>query len=208
MLSADHSDGFPPVADEVTSVLLRRVLAELPTQNVRIGHVVRQLRRRSFGGLFILLAILGLLPGISAFAGLAMIVPGVQLARGLRAPLLPRVVRRRVIDRDVLQAFGAKALPWLDRVERLVRPRWLALTFTPMPSVIGCIMVGLASVIILPLPFSNLPPAIAIFCLSLGMLERDGVLIGIGLLCSAIALAIGVAISVIAVKATLLLVAY
>ena len=113
-------ENVPPSTDEKTSALLRRVLAELPADSVRIGHIVRQLRRRSFGGLLILLAALGLLPAISFFAGLAMIVPGLQMMAGFRAPLLPRVIRQREIGTYHVRALGNKAIPWIEKLERVV----------------------------------------------------------------------------------------
>jgi hypothetical protein len=40
----------------------------------------------------------------------------------------------------------------------------------------------MAAVIALPTPFTNMPAAISIFIISLGMVERDGVLISLGIL--------------------------
>ena len=205
MLGSPQS--VPPPTDEKTSALLRRVLAELPADSVRIGYIVRQLRRRSFGGLLILLAALALLPAISFFAGLAMIVPGLQMMAGFRAPLLPRAIRQREIRTDHVRALGNKAIPWIEKLERVIRPRWLLLTLPPMPSVIGLLVIGLALVVMLPLPFSNLPPAVALLCLSLGLLERDGIMILIGLLVAAIALVVGVLIAYVAVESISLFIA-
>jgi len=205
MLSSPQN--VPPSTDEKTSALLRRILAELPADKVRIGHIVRQLRRRSFGGILIILAALGLLPAISFFAGLAMIVPGLQMIAGFRAPLLPRVVRQREIGTDRVRALGNRAIPWIEKLERIVRPRWLFLTLPPMPSVVGFLVIGLALVAMLPLPFSNLPPAVALLCLSMGLLERDGLMILIGLLLAASALIIGVLITYVAVEGIMLFVA-
>lgn len=194
----------PPTTDEKTSALLRRVMDELPPDKVRIGHIVRQLRRRSFGGILILLAMLALLPAISFLAGLAMILPGLQMLSGFRAPLLPRVVRQREIGTDRVRALGMRAIPWIEKLERVVRPRWLFLTLPPMPSVVGFLVIGLALVVMLPLPFSNLPPAIALTCLALGLLERDGVIILVGAVVAAIALFIGVVIAYVAIESILL----
>ncbi len=162
---------------------------------------MRQLRRRSFGGLFILLAGVGLLPGLSFFAGLAMLVPAIQMAIGFRAPVLPGFIRRRRLDVSTVTTFGNKVIPWIERLERFVRPQWLVLTRLPMPSLIGIAVIGLAFVITLPLPFSNLPPAVAMFCLSLGLLERDGLMIALGLLAALAALAVGVVVAALAVVA-------
>lgn len=198
--SPGEPDCLPPSTDEKTSVLLRRILAESPDGNVRIGHLVKQLRRRSFGGILLLLSTLGLLPAISFFAGLAMIMPGLQMLAGFRAPRLPRAIREREIPTRRIVALGNRIIPYIEKLERFVRPRWLFLTVPPVPSLIGLLVIGLAFVLMLPLPFSNLPPAMALYCLSIGLMERDGALILIGMLIAVIALTIGFWILGIAVQ--------
>ena len=184
-------NGVEKSPSETTSTLIRRILAELPGEDVRIGYIVYKLRRRSFGGLLILLAALSLLPGISIFAGIAMILPGVQMLLGFRAPLLPWIIRKQTIKSQQLQAIGARAIAIIYRVEQWVKPRWPVLTAPPVPNLIGVLVIGLAIVVMLPLPLSNLPPAIALLLLSLGLLERDGVVVVIGLFAAVIALTIG-----------------
>ena len=65
-----------------------------------------------------------------------------------------------------------------------MRPRWLWLTSTPaLNSVHGVAIVGGVLVLMAPLvlvPFANTLPALGIILLSLGMAERDGVVIGLG----------------------------
>ncbi len=196
-----------PSTGETTSQLLRRVLADLPEDTVRVGHIVRQLRRRSFGGLLLTLAILGLLPAISVLAGLVIVVPGLQMMAGLRAPLLPRMIRQREIDTDHVRALGSRVVPWIERLERFVRPRWLVLTSPPIYALVGLCAIGLGFVMMLPLPFSNLPPAVALVCLSLGLMERDGLMVAVGLLIASAALVIGVSVTYVAVESLLLFLA-
>lgn len=198
-----------PVAPEpdrartnTTSTLLRQVVSELSGQHdVAVDHIVRQLRHRSFGGLFILLASAGLLPGLSVFAGLAMLVPAAQLAIGFRAPVLPGFIRRRQINVATVTTYSNKVIPWIERIEQFAKPRWLVLTLPPVLNFIGITVIGLAFVIMLPLPFSNLPPAVAMLCLSIGLLERDGLMISIGLLATLAALVLGVVMAVVAIEA-------
>lgn len=195
----------PPTAER-TSILLKHLLANLPDEDVSIGFIVLQMRRRSFGGIFIILAALGLLPGISFFAGLAMLVPAFQMAVGFRAPLLPRFIRRRRIGVAAIRSLGTRAIPWIEKVERHIKPRWIPLTLPPMPMIIGILTFGLALIVMLPLPFSNLPPALALICFSLGLLERDGMMILFGLILATTAAVVGGVAAMIAVEALLLLV--
>ena len=112
---------IPPPTTERTSVLLTRLLSELPEEGyIPIGLIVVRMRRRSFGGIFIILAALGLLPGVSLFAGLAMFVPAGQMAIGFRAPLFPRFIRRRQISVASVRTVGHRVIPWIERAERYV----------------------------------------------------------------------------------------
>lgn len=194
-----QSQSFSP--EEKTSDLLRRVLQALPHDQVPLGQLIRRLRRRSFGGILMVLGVIALVPGVATLAGLAMLIPGTQMLLGYRAPLLPRFIRRREIRRDRLRALGDKVLPWLQRMERYVRPRWLGVTqAAPFTKLIGLLVICLALIIVLPLPLSNGPPAIALLTLSLGLLERDGLLMCGGIVVGLVALAIGVSIALIAAK--------
>lgn len=182
------------VEPATTSELLRSILTELEAETISVDAISKKLGRRFFGGLFVLLAGVGLIPGLSFFAGLAMIVPACQLMLGFPAPILPGFVRRREVRVSQLEQVIDKLVPWIERVERFVRPRWSFLTIWPVPNLTGLIIFALACVIMLPLPFSNLPPAIALIFLALGLLEKDGVVIAVGLAVSAMALFIGVVV--------------
>lgn len=185
----------PPKSAEKTSALLRRVLAELPMNDVPLDYLTRQLRRRSFGGIVMLLALLGLLPGISLLAGLIVLVPGFQMLIGFPAPILPRIIRERTLEREQLCALGDRIIPWIERIERYVRPRWLTLLVLPLPQIVGLTVLCLGILLTLPIPFSNFLPAFALLCLSLGLLERDGLVLCLGLAIAVVAMAISISIA-------------
>jgi len=194
---ARASSAAPP-ASEQTSVLVRRVLAGLPTRDVRISQLLVWFGRRSFGGLLVMLAALGLLPGIAVIAGLFIIVVGLQMLAGFRSPLFPKFVRGRMVDVNLVRAIGGRCLTFIEGLEQFVKPRWLAMTVPPVPNLVGAVVMMLGAVIMMPLPFSNLLPAMALFILSIGQLERDGLMITAGLAAAVIALATGVLIGYMA----------
>ncbi len=200
MLFTEPEEPIPPRADDRTSELLRRLLDDIESEKVSVGYLVTQFRRRSFGGIMITLAIVALLPGVSLFAGIAMMLPALQMAVGMRAPSLPGILSRRNIRVAALRARTEQAIPWIERLEFYVRPRWIVLSRPPMPVLIGMLTFILALVIMLPIPFGNLPPAFAVLVLSLGLLEKDGVLILLGLALTAIAFAIGSVMAVVLIE--------
>lgn len=196
----DSSPDTTVPADEKTSALLKRVLSELKGESTRVGALLYKLRRRSFGGVFLLLATLSLVPGISLIAGFMMIVPASQLIMGYRAPLLPKFLRERQISVTQLRKIGNRIIPWVEKAEQYIKPRWSALTSPSMLVVIGVFVVVLAIVITIPLPLCNLAPAISVTILAFGLLERDGLMILIGLMAGIIALAIGALITCVAIE--------
>lgn len=192
---------IPPPSMELTSTLIRRVVMGLDGKDVSVGYLVIQFRRRSFGGIFLVLSALGLVPGISTIAGLAMLIPAFQLALGFRAPLLPRFVRRRRVAVTLIRLLADKVIPWIERIECFSRPRWFAVTHVAVQSLLGMMAIGLAVLVVLPLPFSNFPPALAFLAISIGMMQRDGLLLFLGVLLAMVAIAIGGFMVVFAIDA-------
>jgi hypothetical protein len=198
-----YKDSAPP-RKEKTSVLLSNVLKDLPEPVVSIGDVVVQLRSRSFGGILIALAAIGLLPGISIFSGIVMAVIGLQMFAGYRAPFLPKFVRNKEVESRLVRVIGEKCIILVTGIEKFVKPRWLLLTIPPVTNILGLVVFALGLVIMSPLPFSNLPPAIALLIISAGLLERDGLMIAFGIGVAAIALSIGLFMAYFAIESLIL----
>lgn len=58
---------IPPPSKRHTSNLVRQIFNGLYESNIEIGYLLNQFRRRSFGGILIILAAIALIPGISFF---------------------------------------------------------------------------------------------------------------------------------------------
>ena len=170
---------------EKTSLFLINTLKSHPEQYLTIGELLELLRRRSYGALLIMLSLAGLIPGISFFAAVADFLLGLQIALGFHAPRLPNIIQKQRIHREKTLKFTQELMPWLERIEEYVKPRWEPLSSANARRVIGAMICVLAAIAILPLPFINFLPNFAIICLALGIIERDGLCLLIG---SAIAL--------------------
>ena len=174
-----------------TSELLIETIDSLDGNHVKIGELIYQFQRRSYGGVLLILALLAMVPGISVFAGAAMIVPAYQLMIGLPAPVFPKDIRRRQIKVSALQKWGLKVAHWIAKLEQLIKPRWPMFT-SPLPRrALGFVMIILALIVSIPFPFSNFPPSLAVIFFALGLLERDGLMICIGLILGILACVIG-----------------
>ena len=182
---------------EKTSQLLTRLINELIIEKkVSFSVLTNTLQRRSFAGLFLILAILSFLPGVSILAGVVMILPSLQLAIGKKTPSLPNRLDRLNVSVKHLNHGFRWLLPKLNWLEGWVKPRWLFFSSQFMPKIVGLIALVLAIIIAVPFPLSNFLPAIAMLFIAVGMLEKDGVCIAIGLAISSVA----IGLSLIVVK--------
>jgi hypothetical protein len=119
-------------------------------------------------------------PGTSAILGLPLVFLAAQLAFRL-PPWLPGFIARRSMPRQSFRTLVQRMRPWLQRAERLLRPRASVLALPPMEYAVGLLCLLLAIVVLLPIPMGNMLPALSISLLALGILERDGFWIVAGL---------------------------
>ena len=132
-------------------------------------------------------------PGTSTVLGAPLIFLAAQPMLG-RAPWLPAFVAKHSMSRADFASLVKRTVPWLLRAESLLRPRLDALARPWMEHLIGLASLLLAVVLVLPIPLSNVLPALA-----LGVLERDGVwvLAGIGVAGAAVSVVSGVIFSMV-----------
>tara|TARA_R110001592_G_scaffold52649_9_gene161313 strand:+ start:20561 stop:21181 length:621 start_codon:yes stop_codon:yes gene_type:complete len=192
---------FHPPLSEKTSFLLSKITSGNQSQSIHLGYLIEQFKGRSFGGLLLILSILVLLPIVSFIAGIIILLVGLQMLLGLPMPILPKFIMQQQVDKRSFESFVDKVIPWLVRSEKYIRPRWFFFAHTIGQRLLGCLILLLALVSLMPLPFSNMPPSIALILISLGVLERDGVLITLGIFISSLAIFIGYLILLFVINA-------
>jgi hypothetical protein len=193
---ANGSDGTD--APERLSSVLRR-LAARDVEKLTLGDISRALKDRGFGALMILFCAPNLIimpPGVSTIFGLPMMFVALQLVIGYRKPLLPRKIRFRELRIGTFRNIVSRIEPLIIRFERVARPRLWLLPQRVAEQLIGGISLLMGLMLVLPIPFGNFPPALAVIVMCLGLGERDGVWTGAGILLSI--LATGIVIGVLA----------
>jgi hypothetical protein len=163
-----------------TSEVLAALLSSPPPGQATLAWMMDRLGDRSFGVVLLLLAILGLLPGVSPVVGLLVLVPAAQMIRGNRGPVFPRRVADRAFEIRKLARMIRRVIPVLRWLERFIRPRW-ATPFQATKRVVGGVVFILGIGLLTPLPFSNVPPALMIGLIAFAYLEEDGVLLCVAL---------------------------
>jgi hypothetical protein len=174
--------------DAHLSTALEAFALSVTTERVELGTIGQYMGRRSIGAFLLILALPMALP-IPA-PGLSVAVISAQLLLGRHSAWLPRRLARRSIARSELITLVTMGLPALRALERIVRPRasWMAGDWAMIP--VGAICLVLAVIITLPIPLGHMVPGAAISVLALGLIERDGLAIGIGLLAALLGLTI------------------
>ena len=148
----------------------------------RIRERVRRLRSRLRAARAVLLrlALLGLLPRVSAVAGVLLMAPAVQMILGRNGAVFPRRVAARRFEAERLARLVRRVVPVLRFLERFIHPRW-ATPFEATKRVVGGVVLLLAASLLTPVPLSNIPPAVAVDLIAFATFEEDGALLGIAL---------------------------
>jgi hypothetical protein len=139
--------------------------------------------------------LLPLPPGFSMVLALPLLLVAPQIIVGRQEVWLPKFLSRRKIKRPALVKVIRRVLPLLQRVERIVRPRLRFLTTGVGASMVGVACTLIAVVLVLPIPFANLVPSLAMSAFSIGLTRKDGLFVlgGYGLiLLAAVVVGLGV----------------
>lgn len=189
------------------SEVLREISDDPSRERVSIGDLLVALGDRALGALLFTFAFPNILPtppGTSAVLGAPLIFLAAQLTLG-RKPWLPAIITRRSMSREDFHTLVLRIGPWLERAERLLRPRASALALPPMEYVVGFVCLLLAAVLVLPIPLGNMLPALAISLMALGVLERDGLWVLTGFIVAAISTVVVSGVVFAMIKTTIFL---
>lgn len=191
-------DGEP----ERTSALLARMARDMPAERMPLRDFVEALGDRGFAIVLLVLAAPNSLPipsppGLSTVFGVPLAFFSAQMMLGRPRPWLPERLLRRTVGRSEFRLIVAKILPWLDRLERWCRPRGQVLTGPVAERFLGGVYLLLSVILALPIPGGNFPPGLAMTVMSLGLLEKDGRMVAIGLAIGIAAVAIVGAIVIV-----------
>lgn len=181
---------MPPRTSELLSAL---ATSEGP-ERIAFGDLVAAMQNRAFGILFLIFGIpncVPMPPGIPVICGIILGLIAGQMAVGRSSLWLPKRLAVKTFARSDLARIVARANPWIVWLERFARPRYNLFAGEAARRVVGCIIVFLGFVLILPIPFlGNMPPGIAICIFGLGLVERDGLVVIIGFVATVIGLLI------------------
>ncbi|MBN9079420.1 MAG: exopolysaccharide biosynthesis protein [Rhizobiales bacterium] len=169
---------------------IARIIGREP---ISIGELLDRLGTNGIGLVLLVLTLIALIPIPGPFgmvSGSLIALVAVQVLAGSRALWLPAFLRRGKVPAAALRNIIARALPWLRRGEYFLKEDRLPILAGRHARIILAVpLLLLAVAIILPIPFGNVAPAIALITFALGFIARDGTAILIALIFSMAALA-------------------
>jgi hypothetical protein len=140
-------------------------------------------------------------PGVAVVLSVPLCLLALGLILGHRRPWLPGGLRSRPISGDRLAEAIDRVLPRLYWLEQRLRPRARWAVDGHALRLIGLAALICGVLILLPVPFGNTAPALAVILLAVGLLVRDGLAVMAGLGFTAGALAIDALLLVVGYEA-------
>ncbi|WEX11429.1 exopolysaccharide biosynthesis protein [Chelativorans sp. AA-79] len=188
-MSGSRSSGVPPRR-------LSQIFEEL-ARSTETAITVEQLRDalgdRSFATLLVFFALINMLPlppGSTLVLGVPLLLVSVQMVLGRSTVWLPRPILTKSVGAEQFRHMIGKVVPKIKWLERLVRPRYWPFAHGQVERAVGLCALLLATIVTLPIPLGNWFPALSCAILGLALSERDGLLLGIGVVIGLLSLAV------------------
>jgi hypothetical protein len=168
---------LPPAPLPGLAETLRGALA--PGRPVTARLLLEAFGDRAFGLLLSLLNLPSVIFAPPALAGIAAVPTaalGLQMLMGRDRPWLPAAWLDRPVAADPLRRVLRRAGPWLDRLDALGRPRLAGAVGPGAIRIFGLFALSAALIVLLPVPGTNVLPALALVVMNVALARRDGLL--------------------------------
>lgn len=168
---------FHPVSNR-----LRRLLETHAGDHISIREMADFFRDQDYPLLSFLFALIAAIPipGAHAILGLPVFFVSVQKLVGRKTIWMPEIVCRQTIQRTTFANGINRALPWIERIEKLCAPRFDSVLQPRGVWALALVATFLSVIILVPGPLTNFVPAVSIAVMALGILMRDGLVAMLG----------------------------
>lgn len=174
---------------------LRRAAARLAGERVALGTLADAHGPAARGTLLVLTALPCMLPvpGTGTVLGVGLALLALAMWRGHDIGRLPERVAAFQMPRPLAQRVLRLAATFYATAGRWSRARWQPLL---RPGWVAPFIALMALLIVLPIPFGNLLPAMAVVLLGVGLAFRDGLALAAGAATGALGLAFAAGLAV------------
>ena len=161
---------------ETKTFSIERILEAIGVENVEASMM-----------LFSLPAVLPV-PETGVLRGAPTGIVAAQVAAGSRTIKLPKFLLKKCVPRKSLAIAIHAIIPVIEHAEKVLRPRWKWMSSGLPRRLLGLLVFVLAAAIAFPLLGFDPFHAASIFVISLGLAEKDGLAISIGVLAGVLSL--------------------
>jgi hypothetical protein len=172
-----------------TSEVLTR-LADEPADRLTLGTIFANLGDRGFALLVFILGLpnsIPMPPPIALVCAFILFAVAVQVLAGRKTPWAPRFLLAKSVAQEDARRAIARAMPWIERLERWTRPRLQIFDARYSHLLTGGLLALLSIGLLTAAPFiGQIPWGIAVCLTGIGLVERDGALIVGGIIAGAV----------------------
>lgn len=189
----------PAVDDVPLSESFRRYVQGLTGKDASLAEVVSALGERSLLVGLIIFSLPNCIPAapaVGSIFALPVLVVAWQILRGYEGLRLPQILAKRRVQVRHLRWIADKGMRPLRAVECRCKPRMQALVTPRAERRIAAYVLLLAATVLFPGPMTNFLPAIGIVIISVGLLERDGLVVIGGMVWGFVAMIVAIAATV------------
>jgi len=171
-------------SDRTLKETFSSIQSTLPDNGVTMSMVMEFFGKEGFLILSVFLTLPFLvpvsIPGVSTVFGAIILFIGISLMLG-QSPRLPERFMGHMFPTDKLRTCLSQGLVWIQRLEKISHRRLCLLCHGHLMSRVNGAAVALSALLLMAplglIPFSNTFPGLSILLLSIGILQRDGILI-------------------------------
>ncbi len=168
------------------SEALHGVVRNNSADYISLFEVKQALHERGFGLIMLIFSLplclpIPLPPGATALPSIPLLLFSLQMVMGMDSPWIPKWLGNKRIKRKTLAQIIEKGAPYLQKVERFLRPRFSFTSSLGGEKLVGIFCLLFSASIAVPLPLTNFIPATGIAIMSLGLLSKDGITIIFGM---------------------------
>jgi hypothetical protein len=170
---------------ERPSVRLRKFMLAQRGKTLTVGGLIQAFGAKAPGvllmilGIFLIIPKAGLPVGVIVSAGIVLVAAQMLLGR-THLPMPTQISERVLPNKHTrrLLLFSFRRFRWL---EKHLKPRMNNFTGASMRPLLAIVMLLLAAVIALPIPFADIIPGVAVLLIGAGLVIGDGIAIIVGL---------------------------
>ena len=172
---------------------LESILETTKSNSIQVSELFNNLGSKGFGIILVFLSLPSALPvpapGYSTPFGIAIVLIAFQILIGKNSLKTPNSIKKITFSPNISQKILSFAISFLNKIEPFIKPRLLQFQSKQFRPFVAINLILLASLMILPIPFTNTLPAMVICLFGICICENDGLLTLISIALSLLSLA-------------------